>query len=410
MPRFVPASGTPGEQADLLADLGYTGRTWDQPSLLPRGQVTTGERMPSAELLPTGGPAWLPEGPGLDVDRMAFVDPLTGRPMDGAQFLDRRMYTDALLVVHRGRCVYETYRNGMEPSDRHVNHSTTKTLTTMLVGIAVGDGVLDVSAPVPELVPELAAVPAWSAITLQHVLDMAAGLDTDEHYEDPESMYWRYADAVRYYDPPAGPEIGVLGFAVGELTRVLEPPGTRFNYASYLTNLLPIAVGNAYGRSPIDLLEERIYSRLGAQEPALLNLDALGNAIVEGQLNLTLRDFARWGMPFLREGVSLTGERVIPTDWIDATLEPSLARRAAFACSDYRDTFPFPGIEYHNQAWILDPRRRIMAMLGIHGQFCYLDLGLDLMIAGYSSFPDQVHPMMGAAMTQIWSRISEELA
>ena len=403
MPRFVEATGTPAE----LGAIGCDGLTWDHPILLARGQISTGERMPSVELLPDGPEAWFADGPALDVDALDFTDPLTGRPMSGSQFMDRRLCTDGLLVVHGGACVYETYRDGMVPTDRHVNHSTTKTLTTMLVGIAVAEGMIDVHAPMTTLVPELAATPAWAGITLQHVLDMAAGLNTEEHYEDPQSMYWRYADAVGYYDNDAPrPRQGVLDFAVTELNAVVDPPGSRFNYASYLTNLFPIAVGNAYGADPIVLLEERIYRHLGAQAPALLNVDDHGRGIVEGQLNLTLRDFARWSALFLREGRSLTGVDVLPLSWIEATLESSPARRAAFERSGEAGMLPLPNMQYHNQAWVLDPDRGIMAMLGIHGQFCYLDLPRDLMLVGYGSYPDQVHPLMIASLFEAWTRIS----
>jgi len=403
MPRFMEASGTPAE----LDSIGYDGRTWDRPILLARGQITTGERMPSVELLPAGPVAWFAEGSRLDVDGLVFDDPLTGRQMSGSQFMDRRLCTDGLLVVHGGACVYETYRDGMVPDDRHVNHSTTKTLTTMLVGIAVAEGRLDVGAPMTQLVPELAATPAWAGITLQHVLDMAAGLNTEEHYEDPESMYWRYADAVGYYanDAPR-PRQGVLDFAVTELNAVVDPPGSRFNYASYLTNLIPIAVGNAYGLDPNVLLEERIYRHLGAQAPALLNVDDHGRGIVEGQLNLTLRDFARWAALFLREGRSLTGVDVLPNAWIESTLESSPHRRAAFERSQEAGMLPLPDMQYHNQAWILDPGDGVMAMLGIHGQFCYLDLSRDLMIVGYGSYPDQVHPVMVASLYEAWVGIA----
>ena len=347
------------------------------------------------------------DAPDLDVDSLFFEDPLTGRTMAGSQFLDRRLCTDGMLVVHRGVCVYETYRNGMLPADRHVNHSTTKTLTSMLAGIALHDGVIDLDNPMPLLVPELASIPAWSAVTLQHVLDMAAGLNTEEHYEDRQSMYWRYADAVGYYVNEASrPRQGVLGFVVSELNEVIEPPGTRFNYASYLTNLIPIAIGNAYGIDPLLLLEERIYQHLGAQAPALLNVDDHGRPIVEGQLNLTLRDFARWAIPFVREGKSLTGAQVIPPAWIAATLESSDRRRAAFAASDVSAMFPLPNAQYHNQAWVLDPDQGLMVMLGIHGQFCYMDVPNELMIVGYGSYPAQATPLMSAILLEAWRGIS----
>src|SRR5262249_46071013 len=153
-----------------------------------------------------------PRGPTLDVDGLTFTDPLTSLPMKGAQLLDRRLYTDALAVVHEGRLVYETYRNGMTENDRHVAHSCSKTMTTMAVGIASEEGRLDRSRRIAEYVPELASLPAWDTVTLEHVLDMATGIDLDEHYEDPSSMYWRYAEAVGYYTDGAAGQGSTLAF------------------------------------------------------------------------------------------------------------------------------------------------------------------------------------------------------
>ena len=180
-------------------------------------------------------------------------------------------------------------------------------------------------------------------------------------------------------------------------------------FRSYLTNLVPVAVGNAYGRPSLDLLEEMIYRRIGSEEPALMNVDDHGYPIVEGQLNLTLRDFARWSYPFAAKGLSMSGEQVIPQSWIDATLDYSDERRAAFLRSEHAEAFPYPDIQYHNKAWVLDPRAGIMTMLGIHGQFCYVDVPRELMIVGYSSYPAQTHPLMGDAMVQIWNRVTEEI-
>ena len=205
-------------------------------------------------------------------------------------------------MVQDGRLVYETYRNGMTESDRHVAHSCSKTLTTMMVGIALEEGRLDRSGPMTDYVPELAEVPAWHPVTLEHVLDMATGIDLEEHYENADSMYWRYADAVGYYADGSAPRGGTLAFATSELTRTAEPPGVRFNYGSYLTNLLPIALANVYGVPAVELYEDRIYRHLGAEQPALVNLDSDGNPIVEGQVNLTLRDFVRWGYLLVGRG------------------------------------------------------------------------------------------------------------
>src|SRR5689334_2601157 len=99
MVRILPPTGTP----QSLSALGYDDARWDQPWNLPRGQLTTGERMPSAELDPGGPAIAFPVGEPLDLDALRLTDPLTGRVMTGGQFLDRRLHTDGLAVVHEGR-------------------------------------------------------------------------------------------------------------------------------------------------------------------------------------------------------------------------------------------------------------------------------------------------------------------
>jgi CubicO group peptidase (beta-lactamase class C family) len=89
--------------------------------------------------------------------------------------------THALVAVHRGRLVLERYGPGHGPDELLISWSTAKSMTHSLVGLCVGDGLLDVAAPAP--------VPEWadderSGITLQHLLNMRDGLDFNEEYED----------------------------------------------------------------------------------------------------------------------------------------------------------------------------------------------------------------------------------
>ena len=77
MVQRVDPTGTPED----LAAIGYDGRTWDRPWNLPRGQITTLERMPSAWLETGGDAVELPRGEELDLEDGTGTDPLTGRPM-----------------------------------------------------------------------------------------------------------------------------------------------------------------------------------------------------------------------------------------------------------------------------------------------------------------------------------------
>ena len=91
------------------------------------------------------------------------------------------------------------------------------------------------------------------------------------------------------------------------------------------------------------------------------------------------------------------------------TFARSDVRRQAYVKTYPEEDLDFPDAQYHNQAWVLDPERRIMAMLGIHGQFSYVDLTSDLLIAGFGSFPTQTHAVLDAAQTQLWKRVTAEL-
>jgi CubicO group peptidase (beta-lactamase class C family) len=387
---------------------GYSDATWDRPAFLSFGQTSAGSRMPTAVLNPGERALPLPLGDPLDLRGMTFHDALFDRPMSADDFLNRRLFNDGLLVLHSGLVRHESYRNGFTERDHHLCHSVTKTLTTMMVGIAVEQGLLHVNMPIATYVPQLSELPAWAPVTLQHVLDMATGITSDEHYEKPDSMYWRYAYGVGYYgSDPSHPahDLGALGFILRELTTTDTPPGFRFNYASYLTNLLPMALENVYQRPAAELYEEHLFGRIGAEAPCLLNIDAHGCPIVEGQISLTLRDLARWAGLYVTGGRNLAGEQIVPNSWIEETIASSPARLAAFARGDSANDFP--GGQYHNKTWVVNADRQRFAMLGIHGQFAYFDLPAELMVVGFGSFPEQVAPLMGQSLQQLWSVITD---
>ena len=398
--RFQDAQGTPSE----LSALEYDDTTWDSPWNQYRGQISSAERMPSYVLEPGIPAIQLQRRDGFDTDSITFTDNLTGRTIGFTDFLQRRIFSDGLLISFRGDVVYERYFNGMLDSDAHLCHSCTKTLTTMQIGIAICEGTLDPQTMVRDIVTELAQIPAWEFVTVQHVLDMATGIRSDEHYEDPDSMYYDYAAAVGYWGANQSALSGALDFVKRTLVETECMPGTKFNYASYNTNLLPLILERITGRPAAELYESRIFHKIGAEYPAILNADAKGLPIVEGHLNLTLRDFHRWAYLIHNGGKNVAGDQVIPAEWVSETLTSSPSRRSAFRASEYEGAFP--GAEYHNQLWVLDPERGISVMLGIYGQFFYSDRTNDVTIAGFSSYPDLAPLMLTANMTELWATIT----
>ena len=243
-----------------------TDANWDRPPFLPVGQLTAHTRMPTIALEAGARTLDLPAGPALDVDALSAVDPLTGRHVGLDVLMDRRLLTDALLVLHHGEVRYETYRGGFRADDRHLVHSMSKTLVATAVAVGVDEGVLAAEDPIARYVPMLRSLPAWDGVTLQHVLDMTVGVASEEHYEDPDSMYWTYADAVGYYGTAARRPVGGLAFLAEHLVERAHPPGHRFEYASYITNLLPVALAAGYDRPAPEVIDKpcaRMASRWG---------------------------------------------------------------------------------------------------------------------------------------------------
>ena len=390
---------TPASEA-----LGFSATNWDTPQFLPLGHTNTQTRMRTAEMGPSEAPIPLPAASAWDLDRLLVVDPLSGRDITLATLLDRRLGCDGLLVFQGDGVRYETYRGAFAETDTHLLHSCSKTLTTMMVGCAIGEGKLHADVPMRDIVPELPA--AWQGVTLQHVLDMAAGIASEEHYDEPDGMYWQYAPAVGYYGNP-GAGKGVLQFVKDHLTERSSAPGEVFNYASYITNLIPICLERAYDEHPVALYERHLFQRVGAEHPGLVNCDRFDRPVVEGQVSLSLRDFARWALLYLHDGRNLAGEQVLPEVWVREAFAASPGRRAAFERGEQAEVFP--GGEYHNQMWLLNPGEGIAAMLGIHGQFAYFDRPRDLLICGVSSYPTQLDALMTECLFALWRAVSAQV-
>ena len=155
------------------------------------------------------------------------------------------------------------------------------------------------------------------------------------------------------------------------------------------------------------MLEEKIFQHIGAEADAWLNLDPSGVAVTEGQLSLTLRDFARWASLFLNQGRNLVGQQVAPAAFIDDISRPSEQLRAAWRMGDYVDMAPQG--QYRNQTYVLDAECRQLAMLGIHGQFSLIDLDQELLVVGYGSHPAQADEVLISALLSFWDRIREHL-
>jgi CubicO group peptidase (beta-lactamase class C family) len=230
---------------------------------------------------------------------------------------DRFERTFAVVVVHGGRLVFERYADELEHWDRPnepvdagtklLSWSMAKSILHAAVGIAAADGLFQLDAPAP--------VPEWSApddprraITLEHLLAMRDGLDFNEEY---------VVDAASHVvDMLFG--AGKADVAAYAAARPLAAePGSRFNYSSGTSNIVARILGDALGGEDATraFLRDRLFQPIGMTD-AEARFDDAGTFVASSFVHAPAREFARFGLLYLRDGM-WDGTRILPEGWVD---------------------------------------------------------------------------------------------
>ena len=144
---------------------------------------------------------------------------------------------------------------------------------------------------------------------------------------------------------------------------------------------------------------ERIWSKLGAEEDALLLLDPTGTEWAGAGLNATLRDLARFG-EMMRNGGKWNGQQIIPAAIIEDLQRG--ADRKAFADFGRRG---MNGYSYHNQWWISHNADGVYGAMGVHGQLIHINTAAELTVVRTASHPiasnEFTYEMTTAAMQRL---------
>ena len=288
----------------------------------------------------------LPQGPAMTL------------PAGAEAWIEARDVT-SLLVLHRGRIAHESYHQGTTPQDRRISWSIAKSFLSALFGIALDEGhIASLNDPVTRYAPTLAGS-AYDGVSIRHLLQMTSGVVFDEDYLDYHSDINRMGRVL------------ALGgrmddFAAGLTLRAAEP-GTRWKYVSIDTHVLAMVLRGATGRALPDLMSDKIIQPLGLEATPYYLTDGAGVAFALGGLNMTTRDYGRFGLMVADMG--RYGDRqVVPQDWIAASTTPSAPT-------------PDGALKYGYQWWMpSDARAGEVFGQGIYGQYLYIDRARDAVI------------------------------
>jgi CubicO group peptidase (beta-lactamase class C family) len=284
--------------------------------------------------------------------------------------------TDVLgfLVLKDGQTVLERYFHGTGPADRYLSMSVSKSIVSVLFGVAVDEGkIRDVDEPVVRYLPSLKNS-GYKEATLRDVLRMAAGIEFSEEYTVPSSGIGLLSAANRTGTPT------FIEFA-GSLPPEGKP-GTTFHYQSINTQVLAMVLEAATGERLNKYAEDKLWKKIGSESPAyFLTGEKQAGICAYGCFYATLRDYARFGLMAMRGG-QLTGERVVSASWIRDS-----AKAAPYAQPTIDEKTQACRRGYGYQWWIPCGEPGTFQAVGINGQAIYINPARRIVIAQFSAWP-----------------------
>ncbi|WP_122073100.1 serine hydrolase [Pseudophaeobacter sp. EL27] len=265
----------------------------------------------------------------------------------------------SLLLMKAGEIRHESYHLDTRAEDRRISWSVAKSYLSALFGVLLDEGAIaSIDDPVTKYAPLLKGS-AYDGASIRNVLNMASGVTFDEDYLDYDSDINRMGREVALG--------GTLDQFTADLSETFASPGERWQYVSIDTHVIGMVIRGATGKSIASLLQDRIIAPLGLEQDIYYVTDGEGVAFVLGGLNITTRDYARFGLMIEQDG-QYDGQQVIPADWIAASTAPSAPTKS-------------DKIGYGYQWWIpVGAEAGEFMARGVYGQYIYIDQARDVVI------------------------------
>lgn len=258
---------------------------------------------------------------------------------------------DGIVIVRHGYLVFESYAAPYNAGTAHNLKSSSKSILSALVGIALREKMLDgLDQRVSEVLPEYFTSvddPRKSDVTLRHLLTMTGGFDWEENSPRSDQL-WQSKDWV--------------GAAIG--LPLKDAPGERFTYSTALTHLASAAIARRSGMSTRAFAEKYLFDPLGVRAGPWRR-DPRGIHWGGSDLFLTPRDMARFGYLYLKKG-TWDGRQVVPREWVAESTTAQV------------NTGGYAGLDDYGYWWWILPGAH--AALGFGGQLIVVVPDQDLVV------------------------------
>ena len=327
-------------------------------------------------------------------DRAEWIDTLHfyavkvgGKKYSLPEAVDLAPNTQGVMIFQHDSLVYERYWGNMSADRLATVFSVSKSITSLLCGIAVDDGYIhSIDDPVTDYLPELLKKdPHWQRLTVRHLLDMRSGLDFDDsYYLSLKNLNRVMAIARLNYGNNVMRQIRGLKFRC--------EPGTEYFYESMTSQILGVVIERATQRPFAEYLSEKVWQPLEMESPAVVNVDKRGVAQSFGGISLALKDLAKIGRLYLHGGV-WNGRRIVSEAWIRQSTEYDTSN----------DGYHFNW--YNTSSFHMEkPAHPGYYALGIKGQVLYVNPDLDLIMVriGLNNTNPTFVPELFEELANVW--------
>jgi CubicO group peptidase (beta-lactamase class C family) len=287
---------------------------------------------------------------------LGFTYDFAGKTLPAESVLERT-YTNSLLILKDGRIVYERYRNHTSPQTKFLSMSMAKSITSILVGIALDEGsIRSLDDQIITYVPELRGS-AYDGVTIRNAIDMKTGVDRsdgDQLKPGSTGAAMREQVLIRNLRPAAEEAL---------LVKRKAPPGGSFDYSTLNTTVLGWVLEKATRQPLLNYTSDKLWSRLGAEADAFWMMSGTGPATRPFNglgFNATLRDYGRLGMMMLNDG-KVGRTQIVSKKWVDESVG-----------GQHVPTSPGSSTGYKHFWWTVPGSSAYMAV-GLQGQYIYVD-------------------------------------
>jgi len=306
------------------------------------------------------------------------------------------------LLVHKsGKVEHESYYYGANKDSKLIAFSTTKSIVSLLVGIAVDEGLIkSENELITDYLPELKGS-GYQGATIKHILQMTTALAFPGEDKGASGQ----GRDIR------GATVKSLAYGSGGLRRQPQNAkvkegvehGEAWEYLNTNTQTLAVLVERVSGQTVSDYLEEKLWKKIGAANSAHWLVDRYDekDAMEHGWMgiNATVRDYARIGLLMLNQGQA-RGEQVVSRQWLKASTTPDSAA--------VRSLSGHTSMGYGYQWWLPHGDSGDYLSVGHAGQMIYVNPERDLVIVQTAASPIY-KPLTKEESVAVFRRLSEQL-